>query len=476
MKEADRFHVHRTGLLILLGWSAVGLSQMGWALEGAPDGQAETFALQEVSVFDQSAQSFLRGQSASCSANPLPGVKALPEFKSAKPLYGMVSFPGTGDKPQDRRTCRFAFDESQGTGRGYDRMYFDLNGDADLRNDPVLKPRAGLPDSARLKYSNIQQQVLFDFVSLDFSFGPKGTRPVELMPRLYISKYGDETYPQVSFVRTRVYQGDIRVGGKPFHATLGNDRIILGRLDQPGTALLLRTDKSQEGVAWWGGDRLSGVQKIDGQFYTFDASPLGDKLTTRHYAGPVGTFEIGPGNRKLDRMTVEGSLKDSDRAVPVGGKIEGGTVEPAQRCQIPEGNYTPDFITVQYGRLNIEMSENYHSDGKRQNRSDRPYVYGIAIGPEKPFVLNFTNPPEVMFASPAPQQRIKAGDTLTVYGVLIDPKLDIMIRGLDDTSRKQTKGPDGRPLGYERNFSLDPHVTITRSNGDKVAEGVMPFG
>ena len=68
------------------------------------------------------------------------------------------------------------------------------------------------------------------------------------------------------------------------------------------------------------------------------------------------------------------------------------------------------------------------------------------------------------------------GEELEVKAVLIDPKLDIMIRGLEDTTRKQTQTPDGRPLNYQRNLSLDPKVLITRTNGEKVAEGVMPFG
>lgn len=81
-----------------------------------------------------------------------------------------------------------------------------------------------------------------------------------------------------------------------------------------------------------------------------------------------------------------------------------------------------------------------------------------------------------MFTSPTNSQRIKLGDTVMVSAVLVDPKLDVMIRGLDDTSRKQTKGADGKPLGYERDLSLDPRVVVTRANGQKVAEGVMPFG
>jgi hypothetical protein len=58
----------------------------------------------------------------------------------------------------------------------------------------------------------------------------------------------------------------------------------------------------------------------------------------------------------------------------------------------------------------------------------------------------------------------------------VDPKLDIMIRNLDDTSHKVTQDAAGKALGYERNLSLDPQVIITRANGEKVAEGVMPFG
>ncbi len=89
---------------------------------------------------------------------------------------------------------------------------------------------------------------------------------------------------------------------------------------------------------------------------------------------------------------------------------------------------------------------------------------------------DFSNKPSVMFASPAKDTTLKRGETLQVSAVLTDPKLDFMIRGLDDTTRKQTKDAGGNAIGYERNLSLDPKVLITRVNGEKVAEGVMPFG
>ena len=64
--------------------------------------------------------------------------------------------------------------------------------------------------------------------------------------------------------------------------------------------------------------------------------------------------------------------------------------------------------------------------------------------------------------------------------VLIDPKLDIMIRGLDDTSVKvdrEYKDRDGNVVQTVKvNKSLDPNVVIARTDGEVVTEGIMPFG
>jgi hypothetical protein len=178
----------------------------------------------------------------------------------------------------------------------------------------------------------------------------------------------------------------------------------------------------------------------------------------------------------MSEMTVSGSLDGEERAVAVGGEVVDGSPQAARSCQLPVGDYRPNYVSVQFGRLHIAASFNYHSDGKPRERGDRAALYGVTIRKDKPFVLDFSNKPDVMFASPAKDQQVKLGESLEVKAVLVDPKLDIMIRNLDDTTRKQSKGPDGQPLGYERQLSLDPQVTITRVNGEKVAEGVMPFG
>jgi hypothetical protein len=110
---------------------------------------------------------------------------------------------------------------------------------------------------------------------------------------------------------------------------------------------------------------------------------------------------------------------------------------------------------------------------------ERRRVYAIQIRKDKPFVLDFSNKPEVVFASPAKDQTLKPGDTMRVAAVLTDPGLDIMIRGVNDTGRKQKevyKLAEGKEHSYERPLALDPKVTITNSSGKQVAEGKMPFG
>jgi hypothetical protein len=178
-------------------------------------------------------------------------------------------------------------------------------------------------------------------------------------------------------------------------------------------------------------------------------------------------------------------LRSEDTAVAVGGELErGGKLErgwpkPAKSCRLPVGDYLPAIVTVTFGRLSITISNNYHADGQSRRPSSHPPIYGIKIREDKSYVFDFSNKPEVMFASPAKDHHVKLGQELTVKAVLIDPELDIMIRRLDDTTRKQKKeyvSSDGEKHTYERSVSLDPKVVITRADGEKVAEGVMPFG
>ena len=473
MKTAGRQQGCSGGLklwVFLCALAMLGLASRAFA--AAEDGKGKVFKLREISVFEQGEDNFLRGQTAPTHDEPFAEVKNYPVFVSKKPIYGSVRFAADYGQTNGGLLFYFAIDESQGTGKGYDRLYFDLNRDLDLRNDSVVMPQRRPPEHASLGYSDIKQQVLFDLLSINFDFGPAGTRPVKLMPRLTVSVYGKEEYKQASFVRTRLYEGDITLGGEWYQARLGDDYTIRGRLDQPGTALILNTKDRNRRMYWWGGDRLMAAHKVQGRFFTFSASSTGEELTVRPYQGDLGTFEIGPGGREITNLSVTGSLVAQALAVPVGGEFgESASPAPARRCQLPVGDYLPNYISVDFGRLRLEISENYHSEGKPRNRAGREHVYGLTVRKDQPCVLDFSNKPDVMFASPSQDQRFKPGDSVEVKAVLVDSKLDFMIRGLEDTTRKSS-GAQSRG----RYLSLDPKVIITRANGEKVAEGVMPFG
>jgi len=305
-------------------------------------------------------------------------------------------------------------------------------------------------------------------------FGAAGQRPLKMMPRLLLSNEG---YKTLSFITTKARRGWIELGGMRFDVLLGHNYLAAGWFDQPWTALHLLPGGGKTRPGWWGGDRLMGMHEIAGSLYAFSATPAGDKLFVRPYDGPWGIFEVGAGSRTLDRMEMKGSVRSATRALAVGEMKDEPWPAFARQCRLPVGDYQPNLMTIQFGKLSLEISDNYHSDGKPRDTRGRRPVYGIAVREDKPFVLDFSNKPAVLFASPARNCRIKAGEELMVKAVLIDPVLDTMIRGLEDTSRKHHEtGPDEQPRSYETNVSLDPNVVITRANGEVVARGVMPFG
>jgi hypothetical protein len=440
----------------------------------ADPGHEATFQLKDVSVFSAGHNDFLRGQVCRCQTEPLAQVQHYPAFVSKVPIFGMAKFGGRGDDTNSAVTCYFALDESGGAGKGYDRLYFDANRDLDLRNDPVLGVQRTSPDQGyKPNYAGIKSLACFDFLNLDFGGTGAGSGRVEVMPRLLITGNETNSYRYLFFVRTHLFEGDIKFGGEKFHAVLGDDYAVVPDLNAPGTALGLTGRNGS--FDWWGGDRIQAMHKVGGHYYSFSASQDG-QLTVRPYAGDLGIFKAGPGGRAVTNFTVTGSFDGRSGNVAVGGDLAGGRPGEAASCEIPAGDYLPDFLTVQFGRLRIQISQNYHTEGMRQSRNGRPNVYGLTVRKDLPCVLDFSNKPLVMFTSPTNTQRIKVGGEVTVMAVLTDPKLDFMIRHLDDTTRQQTKDADGKELGYQRNLSLDPRVIITRASGEKVAEGVMPYG
>ena len=288
---------------------------------------------------------------------------------------------------------------------------------------------------------------------------------------------GEELEDGLAFNLKEVSVSDVDFSGRLRPRVLGRPgRIRRGEIDIDGTRYdvflgpyprtefcLIPKSNPQDYPRWLGGDNLKAMHAIGGKYYSFATTPAGNKLLVRPYDGAFGTFEVGAGERDIREMAMQGSLGSENTTVAVGGNLEDGQPKPAKSCRLPVGDYSPYYLTLTFGRLHITVSNNYYTDGQR-SRGSRPKVYGIKIRKDKPFIFDFSNKPEVMFVSPAKNHRVKLGRELKVEAVLIDPELDIMIRRLYDTGQKS------------RRVSLDPKVVITRAGGEKVAEGVMPFG
>ncbi len=465
---------------LLPAWIGALLTAIVAASETKPADEPIIVPLEKVSAFkesqDQPNLSLVRGHLMSCQTQPAGEVKTYPRLKSSKPLYGEAEFDRNYFDRKPGIKFAFVIDESGGTGKGYDRLYFDDDQDRDLTNHPVVKPMKDPPEWRRYKGRELRETI-FDHVTVDLDYGPPtGKLSLSLMPRLNV---WDSGHADLCFILPDARKGELQVGKRRFRVFLSQTYFISGRYDRAMTQMaLLPTEGEREFASWWGSDRLGAMHVFDGRLYQFSTTPLGDKLIVQPYKGDLGVLRIGAGGRKLDKATMRGSIGSQTHWLATGPLEEGGWPKDSTEVSLPVGDYTADLLNFQMGRLRIEVSHNYHSDGSARERQ-RDIVYGIKIRKDRPFVLDFSNKPEVLFASPARDQILHPGEELKVNGVLIDPALDIMIRGLTDTTRKQKKeytNSDGSKSGWEQDLSLDPTVVITDAAGKRLAEGVMPFG
>lgn len=457
-----------------------------------------------------------------CQCQDIPDPNALyPTFSSSKPLYSSVRIDMEFGDNTSGVLYRLAIDESGGTGTGYDRLYIDFDRDGDLAEEKPIEPMENPPDAMVMRNDWIAQQVCFACVSL----AGEGAGLVEALPRLIVGKKGG---PSLTLFPTQARQGEIEIAGRRFDVTMGNVYPIGTRWDRPGTLLQLKPQDAESRLPDWHlGSRLLALHKIGGTYWQLSTTPAGDRLVVQSYQGDFGTFAIGSGKRFVWSKKFGAELLARDRAVLVGKENANGSYESVQACEIPVGDYTPEILAVDYGPLHVSISSNYHVDGKP--RGNGAPAYNLRIRKDKPYVLDFSDRPEVLFALPAKQTRIKPGETLMVKAVLVDPQHDIMIRGLRRMPQEHLPlyaivalvamavipvaawlvlgrtrqhrllpvlsvvgllilggsvgalhvvnamlHPKGAGLrGYDE---LNPRVAILRADGEVVAEGTMPFG
>ncbi len=271
--------------------------------------------------------------------------------------------------------------------------------------------------------------------------------------------------------RHYVKQAQITLANRPFE-------IILGF--HPEREFYIYDMKKGFGPYWSGSQSLYSYHKFDNKFYEFMLIENGTKIAARPYTGPLGIIQFGKGGRELEKVELNGSLKNEDDiAVPVRVINKENWPNIATECAVPVGNYTPSNIYIHYDNLLIRISDNSTNSQYLSNRKD--IVYGIQVREDKPYVLDFSNEPKVIINYPPNSQTsFSRGQEIKFAAVLIDPKLDIIIRGLHDKSvkvYKEFKDQNGKVVHATTLYkSLDPNVVIARADGEVIAEGIMPFG
>jgi hypothetical protein len=443
----------------LLAWASSAMSgllsvALAYGAEN-PGGTGKVYSLEEVSVFDYTgpARSELQsGQpTTDCGDAPAEGV-AYPAFQSKKPIYGTVLFDLSLFDPRAGLRYYFAIDESAGA--GYDRLYFDVNHDSDLTNDAAV----GLAKDPPAGLGNMPGSVLFENLRVNLDYGPgHGVFAQTVMPRLM--KSGENAY--VFFTAPTARKGKIQLGSQEVELVLGQVHTITGRYDGPMTgAFLTGTEEAPPFLGYW--------RFMNGTFHRLSATPAGDKVTVAPYAGPFGVLETGTGGRNMAPPTIEfGWISSRDAFLDIGdcSRKDG-------KLSLPVGDYRPFRMAVRYGQRRLGLSV----DTAQLGRNDAPVVFPLTIRQDKPFVLDFSEKPEVVFKNPPAGNRLKTGQMVSVEATLCDVRTGTMIAALEDTTKKtgSTKLPNGRDLDMFE--SVAPAVKITNSSGQTVAEGSMPFG
>jgi hypothetical protein len=146
--------------------------------------QAVDFPLQvkQVSLEDARMLPGNYGRGASLSYRVPAQLRNAPKLVSAKPMY--AQFGTVMRLGESRSSLRWEpiaiFDESRGTGTGYDRLYFDLNGNGDLKSAPAI---------TRIKEKKQ------DASSITFNYNDFG--PIKLPSSKTIGQYQPSFYAQM---------------------------------------------------------------------------------------------------------------------------------------------------------------------------------------------------------------------------------------------------------------------------------------
>ena len=269
----------------------------------------------------------------------------------------------------------FVLDASSPAVPGYDRLYFDLNGNGDLTDDrAIVGVITGTRQVNTAVFPRVDLPIEVDGSRQDYSFFFK----------VLCSSLGG--YASASLTPAAYREGKMLLGGKKCHVVLldansngrfsdesrvpsmtGVPRII------PGDMLLFSAERS--GRTSRGGSGVEGrccVAKeicLDGRFYECQIPPLGDKLTLKPSAAALGyVTNPNPGFNAVIYSDAGSVLS-----------INGGS----SKIALPEGSWRLVSYTMDQFALTKSGPAAKSLKGKRAGTSDRrsatsPVVVGVS--------------------------------------------------------------------------------------------------
>lgn len=255
--------------------------------------------------------------------------------------------------------------------------------------------------------------------------------------------------------------------------------IYLG--DNPKHEFSLYDIEKQAFLLWWGSSELYSKHPINSKFYEFITMDHVTQIAARPYQGEMGILKIGAGGRDLQKMDFGGSLRDaSGGCAVIGNLVDNHFSESVTEMPIPVGDYNVCRIDITYDNLKIRICENDSiSVDDQKQRPDKKPVYGITIRKDPPYILDLSTHAKFNFVKPSKELDLfRPGDRILFAAVLTDPKLDVMITNIQDNSvliDKNYRMNNGSFYTIKEAKSLDPNIIITRTDGEIVAEGTMPF-
>lgn len=465
--------------------------------------EAKTFDLNVVNIFDPTEEgdrfkqyytkSARRGTAVYTSTERTEGVK-YPKFRSDAPLFGTLKLGRNLFYPESTIPIAVAVDESGGTGTGYDLFYVDRNGNQDLTDD---EPLAEQPfDSEEVKKNHQPpyigedtKAVICQPIRLSWP-GSDLPSDYRVYPNVLVGTYTPEgakegetkRYVTLCFRYPTMRAGKIKIGRYGYQIAV----ITAGLLpDFRKCSCIKYTPSEEEGIPemnWEGAECLNAVHQVDGHYYTMDLSPDGTKITIAPYEGKFGLLRMGLGKRSLEKskskdLLISGGLHGKPHCAAIGNYCaEEYDYTGVQEMKLPVGDYAPAYIWVHFGDIHLTISENYHSDGKRL--SFPPSIFGIQIREDKPYTLDLSNTPTVLFTEPARQTTLTRGEPINIKPILIDPVLGIMFRGMVDTSEKieRTFKEGDERITRTENKEIEPFVEIRDSHGKIVSSGSAEYG